>query len=73
MPQTMNSSEKFKNQASRQMNKIIDALDEIGKLALTEDFSVEDKDKIFKRINKEVASAKKMFDLKKEETSDFSL
>lgn len=73
MPQTYESSEKFKSQAAKHMNKIIDSLEEIGKLALTETFSPEDKEKIFKRITKEVNNNKKLFEFKKEENKTFEL
>mgnify|MGYP001400711140 CR=1 FL=1 len=73
MPVSHTSSEKFKTVAKKNVDKVDDALKKIGEVAVSEDFSKEDKEKIFKHIQKQITQTKKLFDLNKEDPHGFTL
>tara|TARA_B100000700_G_scaffold267699_1_gene307828 strand:- start:96010 stop:96234 length:225 start_codon:yes stop_codon:yes gene_type:complete len=74
MAQKEYSSEKFKKKAEKHVINIIEELQSLGQLSISEDFSKEDKDKIFQTIKKEVEKSKKLFNLDvNKNNDDFSL
>lgn len=73
MPVSNQTSQKFKTTVNKNMEKLDEALKKIGEVAISEDFTEQDKQVIFKYIQKQVAAAKKLFEISNDDPHGFQL
>lgn len=73
MPRSEKTSDKFKNKAASEVNKIFEALNSLGKIAISEDFTKEDEEKIFAALKKQTEATKKLFNVKEGNDGEFTL
>ncbi len=71
MPRANETTDKFKTKAEKEVKNIFKALKTLREIAIQEEFTTKDEEKLFGAVKKEIDATKKVFTLKPENDSEF--